>query len=109
MCCHKDTFVRSFISLTPVSTIFSADEALPVRLQAIGQLLRTGEGDEMAGDCTGAGITIVASHVTLFLDSLATLERPHTRGTPSRVITLFRDNTVTSTPARSDARPAPSV
>src|SRR5215216_5684038 len=49
MCCHKDTFVRSFISLTPVSTIFSADEALPVRLQAIGQLLRTGEGDEMAG------------------------------------------------------------
>src|SRR5215213_983443 len=29
--------------------LFSADEALPVRLQAIGQLLRTGEGDEMAG------------------------------------------------------------
>jgi hypothetical protein len=28
--------------------LFSADEALPVRLQAIGQLLRTGEGDEMA-------------------------------------------------------------
>ena len=49
MCCHKDTFVRSFISLTPVSTIFSVDEALPVRFQAIGQLLRTGEGDEMAG------------------------------------------------------------
>src|SRR5215212_589566 len=37
-----------FISLTSVSAIFSAGDALPVRLQAVGQLLRTGEGDEVA-------------------------------------------------------------
>ena len=43
----KDVWVASSTSPDCLSDIFSSGDALPVRLQALGQLLRAAEGDEV--------------------------------------------------------------
>src|SRR5215208_6332086 len=44
------SFVRSCTSSVSLSAILSSGDALPVRFQAVGQLLRAAEGDEVPAD-----------------------------------------------------------